>query len=362
MTKKLTSLLIFVLLTTMLFSACGTTNTTQPDNSAPADSSGPASQSAAPEKKFTIKFAGIKTEDDPATLALKRFAESVNNNPDANITVKTFPNSVLGSVNDMLSGMPTGITDMFYNTLSCYSWLEGAKKFNAVTAPFIWNSHEELQAFLESDTAKQWFDEAAEASGVRVIAAAGELPPRQLTADRPIKSAADFKGLKIRTAESALVQQTMKKLGATPVVIPFADLYMALRQGTVDAQENNFITVKNNSLFEVQKYFMKTDYIRDVSSIFISENLWKQLSPNQQDILQKAALDAVNFEAEKIAASMDETMDFLNQKMTFVEVDVKSVQDKLGADIYKEFDEAGELWPAGTIDKILEFKANYEKK
>ncbi|HHW02385.1 MAG TPA: TRAP transporter substrate-binding protein [Thermoanaerobacterales bacterium] len=360
MKRKIAFLLIIVVLASLVISACGSTKTNQPASpKAPANTS--TTNSPSTEKKFTLKLAGIKTENDPATLAMERFAEIVNSNTSANITVKTFPNSVLGSVNDMLSGMPNGITDMFYNTLSCYSWLEGAKKFNAVAAPFIWNSHDELQAFLDSDIAKGWFEEAAASTGVRVLAAAGELPPRQLTANRPIRSAADFEGLKIRTAESALVQQTMKKLGATPVVIPFADLYMALRQGTVDAQENNFITVKNNSLYEVQKYFMKTDYIRDVSAIFISENIWKQLSPNQQAVLQEAARKAVNYEAELIAASMDETMKFLNEHMTYVEIDVKSIRDKLGANFYKEIDDAGGLWPTGTIDKILEFKANYNK-
>ncbi len=360
MKSKLSVLIIFVLLTTMLFSACGSANTNQP---APANPSDPNAQAtpAPAEKQITIKLSGIKTPEDPASLAMERFAELVNGNASANITVKTFNNSVLGSVNDMLSGMPTGITDMFYNTLSCYSWLEGAKKFNAVTAPFIWDNYEEMQAFLDSEASQKWFEEAAASTGVRVLAAKGELPPRQLTSNRAVKNADDFKGLKVRTAEAALVQQTMKKLGATPVVVPFADLYLALRQGTVDAQENNFITVKNSSLYEVQKYFMKTDYIRDVPAIFISENLWKQMSPAQQALVQEAAVEAVNLEAEKIAASMDETMKFLNEKMTYVEIDVKSIQDKLGADIYKEFDSAGELWPTGTIDTILEFKANYKK-
>ena len=359
MKSKITSLIICVVLTTMIFGACSSP-TAQP---APANTPDPSATSApAPaEKQITIKLAGIKTPEDPASLAMENFAELVNSNTSANITVKTFNNSVLGSVNDMLSGMPTGITDMFYNTLSCYSWLEGAKKFNAVTAPFIWDNYEEMQAFLDSDVSKQWLEEAAASTGVRVLAASGELPPRQLTSNRPVKTADDFKGMKVRTAEAALVQQTMKKLGATPVVVPFADLYLALRQGTVDAQENNFITVKNNSLFEVQKYFMKTDYIRDVPAIFISEKLWKQMSPAQQAVVQEAANKAVALEAEKIAASMDETMKFLNEKMTYVEIDVKSIQDKLGADIYKEFDQAGQLWPTGTIDKILEFKASYKK-
>ena len=316
---------------------------------------------ASTETRFSLKLAGIKTPEDPASKAMEKFAEVVGKNAAANITVKTYNNSVLGPINDMLSGMPTGTTDLFYNTLSCYSWLGGAKVFNAVSAPFIWDSYDQLQAFLDSDVAKGWFEEAATKTGVRVLAATGELPPRELTSNKAVKTAADFNGLKVRTAESALVQQTMKKLGATPVVVPFADLYLALRQGTVDAQENNFITVKSSSLFEVQKYFMKTDYIRDVSAIFISEKVWKQMSPAQRSVVKDAAVQACKFEAEQIAAQMNETMAFLKKNMTYVDVDVKSIQDKLGANIYQEFDKAGQLWPTGTVDKIFQFKANYKK-
>ena len=321
----------------------------------------PAAFGAGAEKSFTLKLAGIKTPTDPASLAMEKFAEIMAKNPAANITVKTFNNSVLGPINDMLSGMPTGITDLFYNTLSCYSWLGGAKVFNAVSAPFIWDNYNQLQAFLDSEVGQSWFDEAAAKTGVRVLAATGELPPRELTSNKPVRNAADFVGLKVRTAESALVQQTMKKLGATPVVVPFADLYLALRQGTVDAQENNFITVRTSSLFEVQKYLMKTDYIRDVSAIFISENVWKQMSPAQRTIIKDAAVQACKFEADQIAAQMSATMDFLKKNMTYIDVDVKSIQDKLGANIYQEFDKAGQLWPTGTVDKIFQFKANFKK-
>ncbi len=319
------------------------------------------SQAAASEKSFKLKIAGIKTPDDPASISMDKFAEALNGNAPINISVKTFNNNMLGPINDMLSGMPGGTTDLFYNTLSCYGWLGGAKRFNAVTAPFIWDDYEQMQAFLDSDIGKEWIEEAAQKTGVRILVANGELPARQLTANKAVKVADDFDGLKVRTAESAMVQQTMKKLGATPIVVPFADLYLALRQGTVDAQENNFITVKTASLFEVQKYLIKTDYIRDVSAIFISENVWKQMSPAQQAAVRQAALDAVKLEARQIAAQMDATVDFLKSKMTYIEADTKSIQNKLGANIYQEFDKTGQLWPTGTIDKILSFKANYKK-
>ena len=309
------------------------------------------------EKAFTFRMAGVKNDSDPASAAMLLFAKTVNQNSNGTITVKTYSNSVLGTINDLLTDMTNGTVDLVYNTLSCYSWLSGATKFNITSAPFFWKSTAELLAFVNSPTVQQWIDDSANATGVRVLIANGQLPPRELTANKPIKNADDFKGLKIRTAQSALVQAIMKKLGAVPVVIPLADLYMGLKTGVADAQENNFFTVKTSSLYEVQKYFMQDDYIRDVSSIFISNKDWNAMSARQQKVMKDAAKAATDFEAQTIVDTTTQTMAFLASKMTKVDIDVASIQDKLGTDIYQQFD--GTLWPAGTLNVALTFKKSY---
>ena len=321
-----------------------------------------ASPSLAAEKTFNLKLAGIKNDEDPNSKGMELFAEIVNRESNGTIIVKTYTNSVLGNLNDLLSGMIDGTVDMMYNTVSCYAWLSGAgaQEFGITSAPFLWKDNKELQSFIDSPDVQKWIEEAAASTGVRVLIANGELVPRQLSANKAVKNADDFEGLKVRTAESTLVMTIMKKLGATPIVIPFADLYMALKTGVADAQENNFFTMKSMSFYEVQTHFMKTDYIRDVSAIFISENVWNQMSDNQKKIMKDAAKAATDFEAAIIADTVEEVMAFLSSKMTKVDVDIASIQEKLGTDIYQEFDKEGKSWPTGTLDVVLKFKENYK--
>lgn len=352
--KKLTVIWSLVLCL-LLIAGCGQTAAPTATQT-PAETPGESAALAAEEKTLTLKLAGIKSDDDPASQAMQVFADEVNNNSDT-LTVNVYTNSVLGGANDLLSGMTDGTIDLFYNTLSCYPWVSGAEKFTAVSAPFLWDDNAELEAFLATDEAKGWFEDAAQQSGVRCLIAAGELAPRELTSNKPVAGAADFKGLKIRTAESVIVQKTMEKLGAQPTVVAFSDLYMALRQGTVDAQENGFMTVYSASLYEVQDYFMKTDYIRDVSAIFISNELWNSLSEEQQAVLSAAAEKAVRYEEAAIAGQIDDVVAKLNESMTYVEIDVTSVQEALGDDFYDQFE--GTLWPEGTMKAINDFKASY---
>ena len=321
-----------------------------------------ASPSLAAEKTFNLKLAGIKNDEDPNSKGMELFAEIVNKESNGTITVKTYTNSVLGNLNDLLSGMIDGTVDMMSNTISCYAWLSGAgaKEFGIVSAPFLWKDNKELQAFLDSPGVQKWIEEAAASTGVRVLIINGELIPRQLSANRAIRNADDFKGLKVRTAESVLVMKLMSKLGATPIVIPFADLYMSLKTGVADAQENNFFTMKSMSFYEVQSHFMKTDYSRDVSAIFISEQIWNQMSDNQKKIMKDAAKAATDLEAKIIADTVEEVMAFLSSKMTYVDIDVASIRAKLGTDIYRELDDLGTIWPTGTLDVALKFKETYK--
>jgi TRAP-type C4-dicarboxylate transport system substrate-binding protein len=268
-----------------------------------------------------------------------------------------YTNSVLGNLNDLLVGMTDGTIELMYNTLSCYPWIAGADAFAAVFMPFMWEDFAELKNFLDSDLVKGWYEEAAEKSRVRVLISNGELPPRQLTANRAVRNADDFRGLRVRTAEAPVVQETMRRLDAIPVVIPFADLYMALRQRTADAQENNFITAMTSSFYEVQSHFMATDYSRDISAIFISEDLWQQFSDEQRKVLSDAALKATNHEGVLVAELINETIEFLKARMTYVDIDVASIREKLGDGFYLDLDKAG-LWPEGTTQKILDWKQN----
>lgn len=310
------------------------------------------------EKMFTLKMAGVKSDADPASMAMQLFAKTVNENSRGTIVVKTYSNSVLGTINDLLTGMTNSTVDLLYNTLSCYSWLSSATKFNITSAPFFWTDTKQLLAFVNSPDVQKWMEDSATASGVRVLTANGELPPRQLTSNKPIRNADDFKDLKIRTAQSALVQAIMRKLGAIPVVIPLADLYMSLKTGVADAQENNFFTVKSSSFYEVQRYYMQDDYIRDVSAIFIGNKIWNQMSANQQKIMKDAAIAATDYEAKTIVDTTAATMAFLATKMTKIDIDVASIRAKLGTDIYQQFD--GTLWPAGTLAIALKFKDSYK--
>jgi TRAP-type transport system periplasmic protein len=209
-----------------------------------------------------------------------------------------------------------------------------------------------MRSSLLADFFKPVIADAEKKTGIKIMNIAGDTTPRGLTANRPIRTPADFKGLKIRTAASEVVVRTMKKLGALPQQIPFAELYMALRTGVVDAQENGVIVVATKSLYEVQKFYMKTDYIRDVETFYINPGLWEKLSREDQKVLMDASEQAGALVTELTRKQLQEAYDQLKGKMTVItppELKLDEIRKELKG-LFNDWE--GEKWPKGLLEKI----------
>jgi len=318
-----------------------------PNNDTPAEAAGSTDT-------WDLRLGAIWNAESPFAIGAERFAERAYELSDGRIQVDIFLNSVLGDQPTMLSGMPLGTVDMMVGDVSTYGNLEAASMFNIFSAPFLWESFDELDAFLNTDIVAGWKEEVAQSSGVRMMVAQGEADSRQLSSNRPIRHADDIQGLVIRTAQIALVQRVWRQLGAEPTVMPLADVYLALRLGTAEAQENGFIGTRNNSFYEVQSYIMRINYSRDAYAFYIAERIWEQMNDYDRAIMLQAGSEGA-LEAERVtAATVEEALAYLMEHMEFVETDVDSIRERLGNAI-AEFD--GELWPESVYRTVRDFQA-----
>lgn len=318
-------------------------------------SSGEEGAAASECTDMTLRLATIRAEEDPTTVAAQSFADGMSEATDGQVTVQIFANSQLGDANDIFAGMASGQdVDVFYEGISLYPTLEGASALTVVSVPFLWDSYEQMRAVLETDRYQTLLDEAAEATGVRVVATAGDAEPRALSANRPIPTADEMAGLKLRIADAPMPQEFARALGAEPQVVPFSDLYLALRQGVVDGQENGAITMVNQSLTEVQPYYMPTDYIRDVRSWYFSDSVWGSMCTEHQDAVLEQAELAGEVATDEVATQMEAAMTTLEQDIEVVEPDVESFRTGLDG-VFEKFD--GDLWPEGLLEETRQLAA-----
>ena len=301
-----------------------------------------------------LRLATIRAESDPATLGAKKFGELISKATDDRIKVRVFPNSQLGDVNSIFAGLSSGQeVDMFYEGISIYPTLKGASAFTVVSVPFLWDNYEQLTSVLRSERFTDLLEKAADATGVRVIAIEGDAEPRALSADRAIKTPEDMKGLKLRIAEAPMPQAFARALGAEPEVIPLSDLYLALRQGVADAQENGAITMLNQSLDEVQKYYMPINYIRDARPWYVSDEWWDGVCEKDQKAITDAATEAGKLNTAEVAKQLGAAEKELASSIKVVQPDVEAFRSALDGEFAK-FD--GDLWPKGLLAEVEDLK------
>lgn len=303
----------------------------------------------------TFKLGTVFPEDQPDSKGAVLFKKLVEEATGGGIKIKVFPNSQLGGPKEMFSQMQLGALEMGYWGINTFAWIKGGEAFEITAIPFLYKSYDAMRNVLTSERFKPIVEKAEKDTGIKIFNIHGDTPPRGLTTrDRPVWSAADFKGLKIRTAASPTVLAAMKKLGALPQQIAFSELYMALKTKVVDAQENGSITVKTKSLYEVQGYYMKTDYIRDIATFYIAPKIWNQLSDKEKKILFDASEKAGDYVTELAQREINNSIEFLSTNMRVIIPNNQSIRDALEGVFEPLFE--GKKWPVGLLKEVHEMQ------
>jgi tripartite ATP-independent transporter DctP family solute receptor len=238
---------------------------------------------------ITMKLGHFAADDHPGNLASKMFAEAVEKRTKGQIKIIVYPNNALGSPPEVLEQNILGAVDMSLPTqgqLGKYS-----KKFNCVMLPFIFDDYKHADKVLDGEFLS-WAVPDLEPAGL-VFLSNWEWGFRNLTnSKRPVKNPEDVKGLKIRTPPELPTQAAMEALGAIVATINFNELQMALKQGTVDGQENPIAVIYSNKIYETQKYLTMTGHNYNCMVHVISKKVWDKLTPAQQKIIKEESKKA----------------------------------------------------------------------
>lgn len=306
----------------------------------------------AEDGSIEIRMGHIRDTSHPTHLGALRFAELVEEGSDGRMTVSVFPNSQMGNIQEMFTQLQTGDLQMVYGGINTMAFVDGGEALEITAIPFLYRDYEHMRAALLSDFFAPVLEEAEEQIGIRVVNIAGDTAPRGLTANRAIREPEDFEGLRIRTAASEVVLRVMEQLGAVPQQIAFGELYVALSTDVVDAQENGAITVANNSLYEVQDYYMRTDYIRDIETYYASPDFWDDLPEEDKQIILDASEEAGALVTQLTAQQLSQAYETLRANMTVIEepeLNLPAIRSELEG-VFEDWD--GDKWPAGMLDQI----------
>ena len=249
-----------------------------------------------------LKWAHVYETSEPFHKWSVWAGDEIKKRTNGKYEVQVFPASTLGKESDINQGLTLGSVDII---LSGASFAGNTYKPLAVSYfPFIFRDADHLLKYAQSDVFKELAKGYDEKSGNH-ITALNYYGARHVTssAAKPVTKPEDMKGLKIRVPDAPAYLAFPKALGANATPIAFAEVYLALQNGTVDAQENPLPTIEAKKFFEVQKNISLTGHIIDSLLTITSGQLWGKLSADEKKIFSEVMQEAADKTGREIIAS-----------------------------------------------------------
>jgi tripartite ATP-independent transporter DctP family solute receptor len=258
-------------------------------------------------------------------------AEEIEKRTNGRYKITVFPASQLGKENDLNQGLTLGSVDMIVSGSSFAA--RSYPPIGVTYYPYIFRNPDHLIAYTKSDVFKELAAGYEKASGHH-IAAVTYYGTRHTTSNKPIASCDDMRGLKIRVPDVPAYLAMPRACGANTAPIAFAEVYLALQNGTVDAQENPLTTIEAKKFYEVQKNIILTGHITDHVNTTIAGRRWAKLSDEDKkiftEVTQEAAARATKIVQEREGALVQT---FKDRGITVQEVDKAAFEQVVRAKV-----------------------------
>src|SRR4030095_6856918 len=224
-----------------------------------------------------LKWAHVYETSEPYHTESVWAAAEIKKRTNGKFDIEVFPASTLGKETDINTGMTLGTVDMIISGPSFAA--RNYPRLGIAYYPFIFREGDPLIAYSKSDVFKEMVDAYRDKTGIQITAYT-YYGARQTTSNKAFTDCAGMKGLKIRVPDVPVYMATPKACGANPTPIAFAEVYLALQNRTIDAQENPLTTIEAKKFYEVQKAIMMTGHIVDGLTTQVAPHVWNKLTPD----------------------------------------------------------------------------------
>lgn len=239
-----------------------------------------------------IKFSHVVAVDTPKGKAAEYFKKLAEERTNGAVTIQVYPNSQLYKDKEEMEALQMGSVEMLAPSLAKFAPL-GVKEFEVFDLPFIFDGYDDLHKITLGSVGKNLLNKLE----VKGILGLGYWDNgfKVMSANTPLKTPADFKGLKMRIQSSKILDAQMRALGAIPQVMAFSEVYQALQTGVVDGTENPPSNLYTQKMFEVQKYVTVSNHGYLGYAVIVNKKFWAGLPGEIRTQLESAMADATEF-------------------------------------------------------------------
>lgn len=253
---------------------------------------------AATGPELILRYAENQPEGYPTTEAAYAFAELVAERTDGRVNVRVYSNGVLGSETSIVEQMEYGGID--FSRISIMSLGEFVPEVFVLQLPFLYKDDDHMWRVLDGAIGEVFLDSIKDRIGLTGLAWF-DAGVRHFYTNRPVKGLEDLQGLRIRVAESGLMEDLIRQLGAVPVRLSYDDVYSALAKGEIDGAENNWPSYDYSGHFEVAKYMLVDGHTRIPELLLASAEAMEKLTaldPQYPALVRDCAREAALLERD----------------------------------------------------------------
>ena len=301
---------------------------------------------AAAQDKIELNFSAVFSPQDIRAEMMKKFSDAIGDD----FAFNGYYGGTLFKQGTELVALQRGNLEM--GNIAPQDIANQVPAWSVLTSAYLFRDADHLRAFFASDVGNEMTQMVEDQLSVKILGPTF-FGTRQvgLNLDKEIQTPADMSGVKLRMPGGEAWQFLGSALGANPVPVAYAEVYTALQTGAIDGQDNPLPNVQNMKFYEVMKQIVQTSHLIGFDLLTMSLNTWNELSPEQQETVQKAADDAIAWSTEQHLNREAELAAFFESEgLKLYKPDVEAfrafAQEKyLSSDLAKD-------WPEGIVDRI----------
>jgi tripartite ATP-independent transporter DctP family solute receptor len=247
--------------------------------------------------QMKLKWAHVYETSEPYHTWSVWAGEQISKRTNGKYEIQVYPASSLGKETDINQGLQLGTVDMIISGLSFAA--RSTPRIGVGYYPFTFRDGNHLLAWSRSDAFQELANLYEKKTGVHITAMT-YYGARHTTSNRAFSDCAGMKNLKIRVPDVPAYMAMPKACGANPTPIAFSEVYLALQNGTVEAQENPLPTIEAKKFYEVQKHIRLTGHIVDAVATQVAPHVWNNLSSAEKQIFVEVTREAAAKASQEI--------------------------------------------------------------
>ncbi|MDH5538191.1 MAG: TRAP transporter substrate-binding protein [Rhizobacter sp.] len=250
---------------------------------------------------IVIKYSHVVADQTPKGQAALKFKELAEKKLPGKVEVQVFPNSQLFGDGKEMEALLLGDVQIIAPSLSKFG--KYTKQLQVFDLPFLFDNIEAIDRFQDGPKGQALLN-SMNKKGIKGL---GYLHNgmKQMSANKPLKTPDDAKGLKFRIQTSDVLEEQFKAVGANPQKLAFAEVYQALQTGVVDGQENTWSNIYTKKFHEVQKYIMESNHGVIDYMVITNNAWWDKLPADIRKGLTEAMTESIKY-GNKVAFDEDD--------------------------------------------------------